>query len=54
MEEYDKLKAAEDVVEVCWEKEEPFCASACPFHYDIREFITRLRRGSFNSAFRTF
>ena len=54
MEEYDKLKAAEDVVEACWEKEEPFCASACPFHYDIREFITRLRRGSFNSAFRTF
>ena len=54
MEEYDKLKAAEDVIEACWEKEEPFCASACPFHYDIREFITRLKRGSFNSAFRTF
>ncbi|MBR5429669.1 MAG: NAD(P)-binding protein [Firmicutes bacterium] len=54
MEEYDKLHAAEDVVEACWEKEEPFCASACPFHYDVREFITRLRRGSFNSAFRTF
>ncbi|MBO7668525.1 MAG: NAD(P)-binding protein, partial [Firmicutes bacterium] len=54
MEEYDNLKAAVDVVEACWEKEEPFCASACPFHYDIREFITRLKRGSFNSAFRTF
>lgn len=38
----------------CLEKEEPFCSSACPFHLDVREFVARVRRGSFNSAFRTF
>ena len=42
------------LIKECWEKEEPFCASSCPFHYDIREFISRLKRGSFNAAFRTF
>ena len=38
----------------CLEKEDPFCASACPFHLDIREFILRVQRGSFNGAFRLF
>ena len=41
-------------IKACWEKEEPFCGSSCPFHYDIREFTARLKRGSFNAAFRTF
>lgn len=36
------------------EKEEPFCASACPFHLDVREFIARMQRGAFNTAFRLF
>lgn len=54
MEEYDRLKAAEDKLAACLQKEEPFCTSACPFHYDVREFVSRLQRGSFNSAFRTF
>lgn len=36
------------------EKEEPFCASACPFHLDVREFIARMQRGAFSSAFRLF
>ena len=53
MEEHEILKAAEDVVKACWEKEEPFCVDACPFHFDIREFLGRLSRGSFNSAYRT-
>ena len=38
----------------CMEKEEPFCASVCPFHLDVREFIARMRRGAFNTAFRLF
>ncbi len=38
----------------CLEKEEPFCGSACPFHLDVREFILRMQRGSFNGAFRLF
>ena len=52
MEEYDRLKAVEDVVKACWEKEAPFCADACPFHFDIREFLGRIGRGSFNAAYR--
>lgn len=40
--------------ERCLEKEEAFCAAACPFHLDVREFVTRMQRGSFNAAFRTF
>ncbi|MDO4581864.1 MAG: FAD-dependent oxidoreductase [Bacillota bacterium] len=54
MEEYDRLKAAEDKMAACREKEPPFCVSVCPFHYDVREFIDRMQRGSFNSAFRSF
>ena len=52
MEQYDRLKAAEDVVKACWEKEAPFCSDACPFHFDIRDFLERLGRGSFNAAYR--
>ncbi|MCL1873011.1 MAG: heterodisulfide reductase-related iron-sulfur binding cluster [Clostridiales bacterium] len=48
------MEEAKKRIKACWEKEEPFCASSCPFHYDIREFTARLKRGSFNSAFRTF
>ena len=38
----------------CLEKEEPFCSSACPFHLDVREFVSRVGRGSFNSAYKLF
>ncbi len=38
----------------CLEKEAPFCSSACPFHLDVREFVSRIGRGSFNSACRLF
>ncbi|MDR1705268.1 MAG: 4Fe-4S dicluster domain-containing protein, partial [Clostridiales bacterium] len=48
------MDEAKRLITVCLDKEEPFCASACPFHYDTREFAARLRRGSFNAAFRLF
>ena len=38
----------------CLEKEVPHCVSACPFHFDVREFISRLQRGSFNLAYRLY
>ena len=41
-------------VKKCWQMEEAFCVSDCPFHYDVREFTNRLKRGSFSSAYRLF
>jgi hypothetical protein len=38
----------------CLQYEAPWCAAACPFHLDTREFIERLRRGNFNAAYKTF
>jgi len=42
------------IIEECLEKEEPFCTSACPFKLDIREFISRLKRGSYKTALRLY
>ena len=50
----DTFDMAIEKVRTCYEKEAPFCADQCPFHLDVREFALRLRRGSVNSAFRTF
>lgn len=47
-------EARRKIKDRCLEKEEPFCASVCPFHLDVREFISRMQRGSFNAAFRIF
>ncbi len=47
-------KRIRDIKDRCLEKEDPFCASACPFRLDVREFIGRMQRGAFNSAFRLF
>ncbi|MDO5115517.1 MAG: FAD-dependent oxidoreductase [Synergistaceae bacterium] len=38
----------------CLEKEAAPCVSACPFHFDIREFIPRVERGAFNLAYRFY
>ena len=48
------MEETKRLIKDCWEKEEPFCASLCPFHYDIREFTLRLKRGSFSAAYRIF
>jgi Fe-S oxidoreductase len=38
----------------CLEKEDAFCASRCPFRLDIREFVSRVSRGAFSSAYRLY
>jgi len=38
----------------CLQKEIPFCAAECPFHIDILEFIEKMKRGGFKSAFKTY
>lgn len=38
----------------CLEREAAPCVSACPFHFDIREFIPRVERGAFNLAYRLY
>jgi len=38
----------------CLQDEEAFCTAACPFRLDVRDFIEKMRRGSFNSAFRAY
>lgn len=38
----------------CLEKEAAPCVSACPFHFDAREFIPRVQRGAFNLAYRHY
>lgn len=36
------------------QNEPAFCTAVCPFHLDVRDFMAKMQRGSFNLAFRTF
>jgi Fe-S oxidoreductase len=38
----------------CRQKDIPFCASACPFHLDVFDFIEKMRRGAFKGAFKAY
>lgn len=38
----------------CLQFEPPFCTAACPFALNVHEFTERLRRGSFQAAYKTF
>ena len=40
--------------EECLEREDAFCTSKCPFRLDVREFVSRVARGGFNSAYRFY
>lgn len=44
---------AREIAAGCLENEEPACKEACPFHLDIREFVTRVRQGRWDAAYRT-
>ena len=44
----------EKIKNFCLEKEPSPCVSSCPFHYDVRSFISRVRRGGYNFAYRLF
>ncbi|HTX73818.1 MAG TPA: FAD-dependent oxidoreductase [Rectinemataceae bacterium] len=43
-----------DSVKDCLQNEQAFCTAACPFHFDVRDFIEKIQRGSFNSAYRGY
>ncbi|MCG8485573.1 MAG: NAD(P)-binding protein [Clostridia bacterium] len=40
--------------ENCRQKEKPFCTDACPFHVDVLDFQEKIKRKSYNAAYRTF
>ena len=41
-------------IKACMQNEPPFCTASCPFHLDIHDFISKIQRGGFNSAYRTY
>ncbi|MBR2782684.1 MAG: NAD(P)-binding protein [Firmicutes bacterium] len=38
----------------CARGDAPFCTDTCPFRLDVRDFISKLSRGSFGAAYKTF
>ncbi|HVI40475.1 MAG TPA: FAD-dependent oxidoreductase [Anaerovoracaceae bacterium] len=38
----------------CLQEEPAFCTVVCPFHLDMRDFIEKMQRSSFNSAFKVY
>ncbi|HHT64271.1 MAG: pyridine nucleotide-disulfide oxidoreductase/dicluster-binding protein [Bacillota bacterium] len=38
----------------CLQDEPPFCTAACPFQFDIISFISKIQRGGFNTAYRSY
>lgn len=49
-----KTEKFQDQLKKCMQDEPPFCNAACPFHLNIKEFIHKIKRGGFNSAYRTY
>lgn len=41
-------------IQDCLQNEPPFCAAACPFHLDVRDFIEKMQREAFNAAYRMY
>ncbi|MCE5195894.1 MAG: NAD(P)-binding protein [Negativicutes bacterium] len=48
------MRDFKETLKNCLREEPPFCSCACPFGLDVRDLISRLQRGSFNSAYRLF
>ncbi len=48
------MRDFKETLKNCLREEPPFCSSVCPFGLDVRDLISRLQRGSFNSAYRLF
>jgi Fe-S oxidoreductase len=44
----------DNILDSCLEGEPAFCMVACPFHLDVRDFIEKMQRGSFDSAFKVY
>ncbi|MDR2164021.1 MAG: NAD(P)-binding protein [Clostridiales Family XIII bacterium] len=43
-----------DRITECLEFEPPYCAVEYPFHWDVNDFIGKVRRGNFTAAFRAY
>lgn len=54
MERKTEKEDFQDKIKTCMQNEPPFCTAVCPFHLDIHEFIPKMQRGGFNSAYRTY
>lgn len=48
------LKESERKISDCLEEEAAFCTAACPFHFDVRGFIGKMQRGSFDAAYNAY
>lgn len=48
------MKNFETKIKECLQNEPAFCAAVCPFHLDVRDFISKMQRGGFNAAYRTY
>lgn len=48
------MEGFSDKLKTCLQDEAAFCTAACPFHMDMRDFAEKMRRKSFNSAFKTY
>jgi Fe-S oxidoreductase len=52
METFEEIK--DKIKNKCLEREDPQCISCCPFRLDVRDFISNIRRGGFNLAYRQY
>ena len=41
-------------IQTCLQDEDAFCTAACPFHLKTRDFIEKIRRGSFDAAYKAY
>jgi Fe-S oxidoreductase len=41
-------------IEDCFRNDSPICTDICPFHLDVRSFMDKLQKGSFDAAFKVF
>lgn len=48
------MRTDPSLLDKCRRSDPPPCSVACPFHLDVRDFIKKMKRGSFNAAFRMF
>jgi Fe-S oxidoreductase len=48
------MEKFKEEIKTCLQNEPAFCTAACPFGLDIRDFISKLQRGAFNAAYRTY
>jgi Fe-S oxidoreductase len=48
------MERVRPIKEACLQNEPAFCTVACPFRLDVRDFMTKMQRGGFNAAYRTY